>query len=285
MDSAVTVAEITAGQRGFLTVAQGRRYGLTRLQLARLADRGVIERLDHGVYAMGAAAQDRLAPMWVAWLAMDAGRWAAERLADLGTAGAISHTSAADVHGIGDLSAAHGVELTFPIRKQTRREGIRLHRRALGAEDVVVVDGLAVTSVERTVVDLLNDGHDREHVASLVSDAIRRDLTDPTTLAARLNPVAGRFGAESGEEFLDQLLGIVGRDFQQLLAQLASRVDVTAAVLAHQPGITAALDRIAQQTRIPIQVPRIQTEAYQSIAALAERMVLPRIDLSASTEL
>ncbi|MFB9955342.1 hypothetical protein [Cellulomonas denverensis] len=54
---------------------------MTRLQLARLAEAGVLERVDHGVYASASAPTEHRA-LRAAWLSLDPARTAEERLAD-----------------------------------------------------------------------------------------------------------------------------------------------------------------------------------------------------------
>src|SRR5664279_4584234 len=96
------VSRLAAGQWGLLTAAQAERDHITRSQLTRLADAGVLERVERGVYAATSSTDENRA-LRAAWLALDPARTAEERLAHPAGAGVISHTSAASLHGIGDL--------------------------------------------------------------------------------------------------------------------------------------------------------------------------------------
>ncbi|WP_276203980.1 type IV toxin-antitoxin system AbiEi family antitoxin domain-containing protein, partial [Rhodococcus opacus] len=51
-DAAVAVAEFGAEQWGLITSAQARMLGVTAVQMKRLADRGALERVHHGIYRM-----------------------------------------------------------------------------------------------------------------------------------------------------------------------------------------------------------------------------------------
>lgn len=67
----------------------------------------------------------------------------------------VSHISAAIMHGlpfgVGEVS---GVHVTRAGSAKSRRgPGVRAHRAALAADEIMVVGGLAVTSVARTVLD------------------------------------------------------------------------------------------------------------------------------------
>ncbi|GEL45066.1 hypothetical protein CHO01_01820 [Cellulomonas hominis] len=213
------VSELAAGQWGLLTTAQAERAGVTRLQLARLAGADVLERVDRGVYAVaGIPAEHR--GVRAAWLALDPARSAEERLADPVGAGVASHTSAAALHRLGDLLDDEP-ELTLPHRKQSRR-GIRLHRLALAAADVTLVDGLPVTTEERTVADLLRDGHDPDHVAQIVGQGARRGVIDLDDLAERLEPLARRYAQPDGVALVEHLLDLVGLSTAALARELAA---------------------------------------------------------------
>jgi very-short-patch-repair endonuclease len=72
---------------------------------------------------------------------------------------ALSHLTAGAVHGMTGGSAR--VHLTVP-RSADGIEGIRIHRpRTLRADDIVIVDGLRVTSSARTLIDLADFGKRR----------------------------------------------------------------------------------------------------------------------------
>ena len=80
-------------------------------------------------------------------------------LAGISSVAAVSHHSAALIHGIELLGRPPGeaVALTGPpgsMSRRTCRTGIRTHVAALPAGHVVTRRGLPVTSVARTVVDL-----------------------------------------------------------------------------------------------------------------------------------
>jgi hypothetical protein len=212
-------SRLTAGQWGLLTTAQAAREGITRLQLARLADAGVLERLGRGVYATTSSADEHLS-LRAAWLALDPARTAEERLKSPTTTGVVSHASAAGLHNLGDLLDDEH-EFTLPQRKQSRREGIRVHRGDLTEQDVTIVDGLPVTTEERTIADLLRAGHDPEHVAQIVGQGVRRGVVDLSDLAVHLDPLARRHNQPDGAALVEYLLDVVGLSRAALARELA----------------------------------------------------------------
>ena len=67
------------------------------VQLARLADAGVLQRVGRGVYATTSSADEHLS-LRAAWLALDPKQSAERRLVNPITAGVVSHASAAGLH-------------------------------------------------------------------------------------------------------------------------------------------------------------------------------------------
>ncbi|MEU6997505.1 hypothetical protein [Nonomuraea sp. NPDC046570] len=85
---------------------------------------------------------------------------------------------------------------------------MRLHRADLDPADVVLIDGLPVTTAERTVVDLLAARADGAHVGEVIADADRRGLTNRTTLADRVARFTRAYGlprSASGQQLLEYL--------------------------------------------------------------------------------
>src|SRR5450759_3451320 len=72
-------SHIAAGQWGLLTTAQAVHEGISRLQLARLADAGVLQRVGRGVYATTSSAAEHLS-LRAAWLVLDPAHTAELRL-------------------------------------------------------------------------------------------------------------------------------------------------------------------------------------------------------------
>jgi hypothetical protein len=81
------------------------------------------------------------------------GRYLAAVLA-CGPTAALSHRSAADLHGLRGTDRAP-IDVIVPGRTARRHDGIDLHRSTtLTAADITIVDNIPVTSVARTAFDL-----------------------------------------------------------------------------------------------------------------------------------
>lgn len=253
------------------------------MQLTRLSAAGVLTRLSHGVYVMRGAESAEHLELYAAWLALAPSQLASDRLraAPTDADAVVSHASAAALFGLGDLDADRH-EFTLPTRKQTRRPELRLHRGILSAEDVTIYRGLPVTTPTRTVVDLIADGHDGDHVAGVLADTVRTYHVSLSALAERLAPFAARFGCppRDGAGLLRHLLVLGGVSEQvdaDVLADVAraSHVPVTAlvAVLAQSAlseKIAAAASGLSQPGE-----DEHTAELHRAVAEAVARDVVP----------
>ena len=128
-------------QHGAVALTQLVECGLSSSAVRNWVSRGRLHPLHRGVYALGRP--DLPAR----------GRWIAAILA-CGPGACLSHASAAALHGI-RASAATKPDVTLTRLSSLTHPRIRIHRRsALTAADVTTVDGIAVTSIARTLLDL-----------------------------------------------------------------------------------------------------------------------------------
>lgn len=207
-DALTVLEQLGSGQWGLVTTAQAAALGVTRTDLGRLMGAGSVQRVRHGVYALASAGYGPLQELQAAWLATDPRTAGETRVMD-GDDVVVSHVSAAQVHGLGDLiAAAH--EFTSPRRRQTAQPDVRFHRLDLPDEDRAVVEGLPVTSVVRTVADLVASATDFDHLATVVRDALSLPDVRHDVLAARLDAGASRYGFEDGEELVSASLESAG---------------------------------------------------------------------------
>ena len=193
--------ELTAAQWGLVTTAQAARRGVSRLQLSRLVSDGLLERLGQGVYRATGVPVDRFEGIKAAWLSIDPKLTAEERLRRAVADAVVSGTTAAWLHGLGDL-VPEPYEFTVPVRRQTQRRELRFRVRQLPLDSVTIREGLPVTTAEQTIADLVAAPTDHSLVADALADA--RGL-DRLRLANLLDPIAPRNGFTSGEVFLGDL--------------------------------------------------------------------------------
>ncbi len=225
--------ELAAGQWGLFTTAQAKNRGVNRANLSHRERDGRVERLTHGVYRLGGVPVSGLDNLRAAWLSTEPTQLSWKRLDTVDVV--VSGAAAAHVHACGDLDPSP-FKMTTRTRRQTQRSDILFSHRQLQSRDVVIIDGLPVTSIERTIADLVNDIGDLSLVADVVADASRGDrVIDSEYLGALLETHARRYGHRRGDglALVEQLRKIAGID-----DETAAR-----AVLAN-PGITAAIKDI-----------------------------------------
>jgi len=125
----------------------------------------------------------------------------------LRAAGAVvSHESALELYGLADVipSAIH-VSIPRAKRGVRPRSGVRVHTLEvpLESDEVRTVDGIAVTSTERTLVDALEVGSSPEQIELAIWQAVDRGLTT----RRRLREVAESRSART-RLFIE---GVIGR--------------------------------------------------------------------------
>jgi very-short-patch-repair endonuclease len=155
-------------QHGVLSAAQLAEMGFDKQRVKRAIAAGHLHRVHKGVYAVGHRLVGPHGRWWAAILACGDGAVLALRSA--------SH--------LWDLwpSSKEAVDVICP--RQVRRPGIDAHRHRLRPDEVTVRDGLPVTTVERTLVDLarvltprqLEQAYDRARMRGLIDYAARRRI-------------------------------------------------------------------------------------------------------------
>lgn len=228
------LAEVSASQWGLVTTAQAAAHGVQRLDLSRLSKACHLERLAHGVYRDAGAPSDEFESLRAAWLAADPSHTAAQRLRDLPGGVVVMGESAASLHGVGDLPAVRQ-EFSTPVRRQTQRPEVSYRQRQLPPSDVTIVHGLPVTTIERTVADLVQDRTDLSLVADVLRDAARTRRLDTDRLEELLAPLAARnhLRKDDGVALLDHLTALAGLDSVSLAEGISASETLSALVAAN----------------------------------------------------
>jgi predicted transcriptional regulator of viral defense system len=168
------VAELAERQHGVVAHAELLELGVGPCSVKRWAAAGRLHRLYRGVYAVGHAAIGVY------------GRWLAAVKA-CGPGSLLSHTTGAALSNI-RRSSSPIIHVTTPNRASPK--GIRVHRvRSLHPDDVAVIDGVTVTSVARTLLDLADVVPRRELVRAIEQAERLRvfDMREIERLLARSN--------------------------------------------------------------------------------------------------
>lgn len=162
---------LASEQFGLFTTSQAEKFGVSRVDVHRLAKRHEIRNVRRGVYSTSPVSTDPHEEVRAAWLALDPSKTVEERLRDDSCA-VLGVSSAAEIYGWGNLPT-YTHEFFVPKRKQTNAEDIHLRKRQLPESDTQILHGLKVTTPTRTVIDLLAEGEELEHIGDVLTDAVR----------------------------------------------------------------------------------------------------------------
>jgi predicted transcriptional regulator of viral defense system len=172
------LARIAGRQHGVVTLRQLRAIGLSDTAVRRRVEAGRLHRLYRGVFAVGHMPRTREA------------RWIAAVMA-CGPGAVLSHLDAAALWQIYE-SRGRNVHVTTPGRAGRTLPGITAHRaRNLHPDDVTVKDGIPVTTVAKTLIDL-TDRLTTDRVLRAMREAEYLGLLDLPTLDAAVQRARGR---------------------------------------------------------------------------------------------
>jgi hypothetical protein len=232
-DALLQLAELSAPQWGMVTTAQAAILGVERLDLSRLFEAGHLERLAYGVYRDAGAPSAEFESLRAAWLAADPSLTAEQRLRHLPGGVVVMGESAASLHGVGDLPADRH-EFSTPVRRQSQRSEVSYRKRRLEPGDVTIAHGLPVTTIERTVADLVEARTDLSLVADVLRDAAQTRRLDTNRLTELLGPLAARNGLRKGDggAVLGRLTALAGLDIPSLAKGISTSETVSALVAA-----------------------------------------------------
>lgn len=179
-----------------VTGAQARQAGLTRDQIRQLCRSGRWVRVARGHYLIAGDTSSR-----------DALRRARVRsaVASLGPGAVAVLDTAAELHGIAGLRRSAAVHVSVPVdqpRPQRRADqDLLVHQLTMSRLDVDEVDGVPVTTVARTVADLILRV-DRYSAVSVLDSVLNQGMLGPEELPIVGHALRGRRGAVAARRHL-----------------------------------------------------------------------------------
>ncbi len=171
---------------GLLTSKEARALGIQDSVLVRLAQRGRLERMSRGVYRIAHYPPDRLAQYREAVLWAQASHHGPERIA-------LSHETALLIYGISDLNPSR-VHLTVPKSSRLRRERpewIAIHRAGLTEKEVGQHEGMPITTVSRSILDVLSTTRRTGIVRQAITEGLRAGLLSRAETARLRKIISG----------------------------------------------------------------------------------------------
>lgn len=173
--------EIASEQRGYFTAQQALGCGFSRANLSHHVRSGRFYRVRSGLYRLKDYPSSTHEDVLRAWLAV--GKDTA----------VVSHQSALELLGLSDV-VPDAVHLTVPRAARYRRPipGVQLHttKAPPRRSEVIVVDGIRITSPARSIADAAAAGESPEHLLAAARQALSRSLVTRD----QLERVAGERG-------------------------------------------------------------------------------------------
>jgi predicted transcriptional regulator of viral defense system len=174
------LADLADRQHGVVALWQLLERGFGRATVHRWLARGRLHPVHRGVYAVGHRRLDWRGVLMAAVLAC-------------GPDAVLSHRAAARLWGIRPDNRPK-VDVTVVSRGARSRKGIQVHGvRSLDPRDITKIDGIPVTTLPRTLLDLA-EVVTKDHVLKALTEAERQQIIDLGALNELLERSPGRRG-------------------------------------------------------------------------------------------
>jgi predicted transcriptional regulator of viral defense system len=174
---------IAERQLGYFTTAQAAEQEVSRQLLQKHLHYGAITRIWHGIYRLNNFPVAPFEDVMTATLMA-------------GPLAVASHETALAIYGISDAMPAN-IHITTPDRFRTKRPGLIAHIARLDDAERTRRNGIPVTTVERTLVDVA-----RRSDLTIARGALDDALKDGETTVRRINKQLAR----TDSPILDRLL-------------------------------------------------------------------------------
>lgn len=163
--------QIAKEQAGYFTAAQARYTGFSWERLSNSVKSGKFQRVARGVYRLSHFPGSRYEDLFIAWLVTRQNS-------------VIFHESALALYELSDVLPGD-IHLIVPRTASRRRKGIRLHTNRLEPDEIASRSGLPLTTVARTIADVIGSGIAEEQVRLAIQDALQRGLVSKDELAVQ----------------------------------------------------------------------------------------------------
>jgi predicted transcriptional regulator of viral defense system len=176
---------IAEAQAGYFTASQAKTVGFSHERLSANVKNHRFIRVAQGVYRLYHFPGSPYEDMFIAWLRA-------------GPFTVTSHESALAVYELSDI-LPNEIHIIVQRNASRRRKGIRQHTNRLQSNETTMRQGLPITTVERTLTDLIATGTAEAQIRLAIQEALQRGLTDRENLLYRQSGwVAGcQYNAEN----------------------------------------------------------------------------------------
>lgn len=174
-DHLYTLAE---RQGGYFTARQAQESGITRPLLSHHANSGRFVRVKHGIYRLAQFPESPYADLHVAIL-------------ETRSRGVLSHETALALYELSDNIPSQ-IHITIPHSASRRHPDLKLHTNRLAPNEITHRNGLSITTVTRTLGDVIAGGMAEEQAQLAVRQALERGLVSKRALVNYAKRRGGR---------------------------------------------------------------------------------------------
>ncbi len=182
LEAKTKLYEIAEQQAGYFSAQQAQRAGISKALLSHHVKSGRFLRIRRGVYRWAQFPEMPHADLFIAWLAT-------------GKKGVFSHETALMLYELTDLLSA-AIHLTVPRTASRRLPDVRFHTAHLRPEDITRRLGLPVTTLPRTLTDLIRAGVAEEWIQQAIQQALARGLVSESVLREEAHQRGGHIAAQ-----------------------------------------------------------------------------------------
>lgn len=154
---------IAKDQGGYFSLSQANVAGVRRNQIYRAVKQGTIERVYSGVYRLSLFPVGQFEEVFAA-------------LVSVGEKAVVGFETALHVYGLSDIIPSD-IHLILPRSSSRRRSHVKMHTNKLDEQDTTNFEGFRITTVERTIIDVLASHADMDQVRMAMAQAVAQGLT------------------------------------------------------------------------------------------------------------
>ena len=165
--------EIAEPQGGYFTTHQARAAGYSRKDVSSLASSNKFSRIAYGVYRITYYPSTDHEDLIIAILKS-------------GPDAVVSNDSALSVYQLSDVLPG-SIHITIPKTRSRRQKGITYHTCRITDQEITSYNGLPITTVERTITDVVRSGLDELLVQQSIDQAIKRGMITTDSLQNQVN--------------------------------------------------------------------------------------------------
>ena len=169
---------------------QAKEAGYSRKDVSSLASNNKFTRIAYGIYRITFFPATKYEDLMIAVLKS-------------GPKAVISHDSALSVYQVSDI-LPDTVHVTVPKSRSRRPQGIKFHTCDITDQEITSFNGLPITTVERTITDVIRNGLDEHLVRHAIEQSMEQGLLTRDSLIDQVN----QYGKKTKKLVKDYLKGI-----------------------------------------------------------------------------